>query len=284
LGCRVADHVANREQADSWDGRQGDHWVRYADHYDALLQRVTPHLMEAAAVGASDRVLDVGCGCGLTTRMAGRAAPTGSATGVDLSAAMLHEAERRARAEGLGNVQFEQADVQVHGFTAADFDLAISRFGVMFFDDPVAAFANVASSLRPDGRFVFLCWQERDRNEWVTVPVSAALEHLPIPAPDLEGAPGPFSLATATRLRELLTDAGFENIQVGEVTETVLLGDDAADAVDFWQGTGTARRILDEVEAETAQRALDGVHRALQSRGGPEGIWLESAAWLVSAA
>src|SRR5262249_53454022 len=159
--------------------------------YDALNQRLTAHLMHAAAVATSDRVLDVGCGCGLTTRIAARAAPTGSVVGVDLSAAMLREAERRARADGLGNARFAKADAQVHSFAAEEFDLAISRFGVMFFEDPAAAFSNIASALRPHGRLVFLCWQGRDQNEWVTATVSAAFEHVPTPAPDPEGAPGP---------------------------------------------------------------------------------------------
>ena len=150
----MTDHIVNVEQAEEWDGREGDHWVQHADRYDALSQRITPHLLDAGAVGAADRVLDVGCGCGLTSRAAAHAASAGSVLGVDLSAAMLQEAERRARAEGLTNVRFEQGDVQVHAFSPAAFDLAISRFGVMFFEDPVAAFANVASAIRPGGRFV----------------------------------------------------------------------------------------------------------------------------------
>jgi ubiquinone/menaquinone biosynthesis C-methylase UbiE len=279
----MTDQIANLEQAEAWDGRQGEHWVRYADRYDALNQRLTPHLMEAAAIGPAERVLDLGCGCGLTSRLAAHAASSGSVLGMDLSGAMLEEAERRIRAEGLSNVRFEQGDVQVQRFPPGAFDLAISRFGVMFFESPVAAFSNIASALRPDGRFIFLCWQERERNEWVTVTVSAALEHVPPSAPRPEGAPGPFSLAKPERIRQLLTDAGFENLDVSEIAEPVLLGDDADDAADFWQGTGTARLLLDEVDTETERRAIDAVRGALQSHGGPGGIWLGSAAWLVTA-
>jgi SAM-dependent methyltransferase len=279
----MTDHVVNAEQVEAWDGHQGDHWVRYADHYDALMQRVTPHLMEAAAVGFSDRVLDVGCGSGSTTRSAARAARSGSALGIDLSAAMLRDAERRARAEGIDNVRFEQADVQVHAFAPAVFDLAISRFGVMFFEDPVAAFTNVASALRPGGRFVFVCWQERDPNEWVTIPVGAALTVVPPPDRAPEGAPGAFSLAKPDRIRQLLTDAGFVDVDISEVAERILLGANAAAAADFWQGTGTARTLLDAVDAETERRAVEAIHGALRPHEATEGIWLHSAAWLVSA-
>ena len=279
----MTEHLANADQAASWDGRRGEHWVRYADRYDALAQRLTPHLTDAAAVGASDRVLDVGCGCGLTSRIAARAAHEGSVLGVDLSAAMLREAERRARAEGLGNVRYERADVQVHPFAPAAVDLAISRFGVMFFEGPDAAFSNIASAIRPSGRFTFLCWQGIDRNEWVTVPVSAVLAHVPRPDPTPEGAPGVFSLAEPERIRRLLTAADFEDLQVNEIAEPVYLGADAADAIEFWQGTGTARLFLDGVDPETERRAVEAARNALRTHEGPEGIWLGSAAWLVSA-
>lgn len=279
----MSDHVVNVEQAQEWDGQEGDHWVQHADRYDALSQRITPHLMEAAAVGAADRVLDVGCGCGLTTRIAARAATAGSALGMDLSAAMLDEAERRAHAEGLTNVRFEQGDVQVHTFSPAEFDLAMSRSGVMFFEDPVAAFANVASAIRPGGRLVFVCWQDLARNDWVMVPAGGALSYVPFPELGPEGAPGPFSLADPDRIRRLLADAGFEGIEISEIAEQLFLGDDAADATEFLQGTGMARLLFEGVDADTKRKAIDAVRNALEPHEHPEGIWLGSAAWLVAA-
>jgi SAM-dependent methyltransferase len=279
----MTDHIANVEQAEGWDGPEGDHWVQHADRHDALGQRLTPHLMETAAVRASDRVLDVGCGCGLTTRAAARQARSGSVLGMDLSAAMLHEAERRARGEGLGNLRFEQGDVQVHAFSPAEFDLAISRFGVMFFEDPVAAFAHVASALRPGGRFVFLCWQELARNDWLMVPAGAALTYVPFPDFGPEGAPGPFSLAEPDRVRQLLTDGGFDGIAVDEITEQMFLGDNAVDAAEFLRGTGMARLLFEGVDANTERKAVDAVREVLEAHEQPDGIWLGSAAWLVAA-
>jgi SAM-dependent methyltransferase len=279
----MTDHVVNVEQAEEWDGREGDHWVRHADRYDALSQRITPHLMEAAAVGAADRVLDVGCGCGLTTRTAARSTSAGSVLGMDLSAAMLQEAERRARAEGLTNVRFEQGDVQVHTFPPAEFDLAISRFGVMFFEHPVAAFANIASATRPGGRFVFLCWQDLARNDWIMVPAGAALSYVPFPDLGPEGGPGPFSLADPDHTRRILTDAGFEGIEIDEITEQMFLGENAADATEFLRGTGMARLLFEGVDADTERKAIDAVRDVLEAHEQPEGIWLGSAAWLVAA-
>jgi SAM-dependent methyltransferase len=202
---------------------------------------------------------------------------------MDLSAAMLQEAERRARTEGLTNVRFAQGDVQVHAFSPAAFDLAMSRFGVMFFDDPVAAFANVASATRPGGRFVFLCWQDLPHNDWVMVPAGAALSFVPFPDLGLEGAPGPFSLADPDRTRRILTEAGFEHVELNEVTEQVFLGDNAADATEFLQGTGMARLLFEDADADTERKAIDAVRGALEAHEQPQGIWLGSAAWLVAA-
>jgi SAM-dependent methyltransferase len=279
----MTDHVVNVEQAEEWDGREGDHWVQHADRYDAMSQRITPHLMEAAAVDTADHVLDVGCGCGLTSRTAARAASAGSVVGMDLSAAMLQVAERRARAEGLANVRFEQGDVQVRAFSPAEFDLTISKFGVMFFEDPVAAFANIASALRRGGRLVFTCWQDLARNDWVMVPAGGALSHVPFPDLGPEGAPGPFSLADPDHTRRVLTEAGFERIDINEIAEQMLLGDNAVDATVFLQGTGMARLLFEGVDSGTERKAIDAVRDALEAHEQPEGIWLGSAAWLVAA-
>ncbi len=196
---------------------------------------------------------------------------------------MLREAERRTHAEGLTNLHFEQGDVQLHAFSPAEFDLAMSRFGVMFFEDPAAAFANVASAVRPAGRFVFSCWQDLARNDWIMVPAGAALSYVPFPDLGPEGAAGPFSLADPGRTRRLLTDAGFEGVEIKEITEELFLGEDAADATEFLQGTGMARLLFEGVEADTERKAVDAVREALQAHEQPEGIRLGSAAWLVAA-
>ena len=135
-----------------------------ADFYDAELARHNRHLQIAAGVGADDRVLDIGCGAGQTTREAARAAAQGEAVGVDVSAEMLEVARRRSASEGLRNVAFEQADAQSHIFPPASFDLCISRFGVMFFANPAAAFANIGRAMRPGARLVWMVWQSRERN------------------------------------------------------------------------------------------------------------------------
>ena len=159
--------------------------------YDAELRRHNEVLRRAAGVQLRDHVLDIGCGAGQTTRQAARTARAGSALGVDASAAAIERAREPARAEGLRNIAFEHADAQVHRFPPDRFDLAISRFGTMFFDDPVAAFANIGRALRPAGRLVMMVWQARERNEWA-VCIERSLPGAEGPA---AGRPDAFSLA-----------------------------------------------------------------------------------------
>ena len=134
--------------------------------YDAELRLLNEQLRVATGVRSTDRVLDIGCGTGQTTREAARVAESGHALGVDISAGMLDRARKVSEEEGLRNVSYEQADAQVHHFPSEHFDLCISRFGTMFFTDPVAAFTNIGEALRPAARLVLMVWQDQDRNEW----------------------------------------------------------------------------------------------------------------------
>jgi SAM-dependent methyltransferase len=276
--------TANAEQAEAWDGDEGAHWVRHQHRYEAMTQGFTEPLLAAAAIAETDRVLDVGCGCGQTTRLAAGRATRGLAVGIDLSGPMLQRARDDAADEAVTNVSFEQGDAQVHPFPAAAFDVAISRFGVMFFDDPVAAFANIRAALAPGGRLAFLCWQDIPHNEWIAVSAGAVLAHVPLPdnlgAPD---APGPFSLSDPDRIADLLTSTGFDDFTTTSVEAPLRLGDDADDAIAFLGGSGMARGLLDPVDPATAARALDAVRDALRPYQRPDGLALGGAAWLVTA-
>jgi len=145
--------IANTEQFDAWNGESGLRWIADPDRRDGVLQPVADALLEAAQLQGGERVLDVGCGCGATTLAAARAiAPNGEVVGADLSEPMIDVARRRAADAGVDNVAFVQADAQTHDFGAPTFDVVMSRFGTMFFADPAAAFANIASSMGPGGR------------------------------------------------------------------------------------------------------------------------------------
>nr|MCW2727829.1 methyltransferase [Aeromicrobium sp.] len=244
--------------------------------YDTELRLHNEHLRAAARVGPRDRVLDLGCGAGLTTRQAARAAPAGSATGVDLSARMLDRARQLAADEGLTNVTFEQADAQTHRFPPEHFDLCISRFGTMFFADPGAAFDNIRGALRPGGRLVMIVWQGPDLNEWV-----AAIRQPGVAMAPADG-PGMFSLADPVITRGILTTAGYSNITFTEVDEPVYYGADSAAALDavlsLWED-----QALADLDTATAERALARLRDYLDAHRSDGGVLLDSRAWIVTA-
>jgi SAM-dependent methyltransferase len=225
-------------------------------------------------------VLDVGCGCGETTRDAARLAYEGNALGVDLSGAMLARARQRSAVEGLANVAFVQADAQVHHLGDADRDVAVSRTGAMFFADPVAAFANIARALVPGGRLVLLNWQPFADNEWVAA-INGALaagRALPPPPPD---APGPFGLANPDRVRAVLTAAGYRDVELADVRAPMYFGPDAAAAHDFV--AGLMGWMLDGLDEEGRRGALDALRATMEEHDTGVGVYFGSATWLVTA-
>ena len=254
--------------------------LRLAEHYDAELAAHHERLRAAMAVGQADHVLDIGCGTGQTTRDAARAAPLGSALGVDTSAEMLERARRRSAAEGVINVAFERGDAQIHPLPAAHFDLLISRFGTMFFADPVAAFTHLAHAARPGARLVLLVWQSEAQNEWATAIRQLLIGDAGVaPVSSLD----PFSMADPDRIRSILGAAGFVEVDITDVREPVYYGPDAAAALDLVRDMKQPRDLLARMPAATAERALVGLREALTARETDRGVLFDSRAWLVTA-
>lgn len=276
--------AANEEQAVYWDGEEGGHWVSRAEDYDRMLTGFADAILDAASIGPSERVLDVGCGCGALTLAAAAAAEPGNATGVDLSGPMLSVARERAAAREISNVEFVQADAQTNVFAPGAHDLLVSRFGVMFFSEPTAAFANLALALRPGARVAFACWQDLLANEWMSVPGIAVAEHLPLPAGAEPGAPGPFAFADRDRVRGILEGAGFTEISFdGAERPMQMPGTTAGEVVEFLRGTGMGRVLFADAPADLVARAVDAVHSALAPYETSDGVVLSGRAWIVTA-
>jgi SAM-dependent methyltransferase len=270
---------SNAEQASDWGGDGGQHWATYHQGYERLLDVFDTVLIEGAPVHSDDRVLDVGCGTGATTRALAARAVDGSVCGLDLSGPMLEIAREAAAREDLGNVEFVQGDAQVHPFEPSSFDVAVSRMGSMFFGDPGAAFANIGRALRPDGRLALTVWRERSANGWITAIDSAFGDAPPADAPEeLSGyAPGPFSLADPALITSFLERAGFVAVSVDALNIPLALGtvDEAEAFIGLWMD--------EDLDAEARARAAASLRQMLVDNATPDGVQLPSATWLVTA-
>lgn len=274
--------IANVEMAKAWDGEEGEQWTEHAERFEATGVYIWPRFLEAVAIAPSDRVLDIGCGTGESARDAARIATEGYVLGVDLSSKMLGFAADRCRREGLANVEFIQADAQVHPFEPESFDLAISSYGTMFFNDPVAAFVNIRRALRPGGRLAMLTWQELAANEWLTAIREALAMGRDLPAPP-SGGPGPFGLDDSGRIKEVLTAAGFDSVELESLVEPVRMGADVDDAWEFISVMGIVNWMTDGLDDDTRAEAVSRLRATVEAHSTGDGVLFGSASWLVSA-
>jgi SAM-dependent methyltransferase len=250
------------------------------DFYDFELRAHHEHLRAAYAISSGDEVVDIGCGTGLTTREAARAAAPGRVVGVDVSERMLERARQLAAAEGLDNVRYELGDAQAHRFDPASFDVAISRFGTMFFSDPAAAFANIAAALRPGARLVLLVWQRHEHNEWARAIDAALGDAARAPQPGAD----PFSLGDAEATTGLLAGAGFAGIRFEEVHEPVFYGHDLDAALAIVRGFQDTKAALASLSDGEAARAVERLREMLAAHHTDErGVALDSRSWLITA-
>ena len=277
-----AAQIANADQARAWDGPDGDSWTDHEEAYNAAVRSLTPVLLEAAAIGPRANVLDIGCGCGETTRLAARDAVEGSAFGLDLSSRMIERARERAAVDGLTNARFERGDAQVYAFEPAVFGVAISRFGSMFFDDPVGAFGNIRRALRPSATVVMLCWRELRRNEWVSALRDALAAGRVLPEPPA-AAPSPFAFADPDRARAVLRGAGFTGITLDPIEAPLYLGADSVDATTTIMRLGVVQGLLKDLDERARSEALDVLRTVISDHETNDGVLFGSSAWLVRA-
>ncbi len=270
----------NEAQVAYWNDQAGLTWAEMQPLLDRQLEPLGERGMEALAPAPGERVLDIGCGCGDTSlALARRVAPSGSVLGVDISAPMLAVA-RKAAVSADANVRFAELDAQIARFDIL-FDAAFSRFGVMFFSDPMAAFANIRAALKPGGRLAFVCWRKPAENPWMMVPMEAALRYLPPPPPADPLEPGPFAFAQKSRVESILHGAGYSAIALSPF-DIDIGGFALEQALTLALRVGPLGRLLRE-SPEQREHVVDAVRQALAGYVTPGGVRLASATWIVTA-
>jgi SAM-dependent methyltransferase len=274
--------AANAAQDDYWNGRVGQTWVELQTLLDMELRPLGREAQRALDPKPGERVLDIGCGAGETSLdLAAAVAPDGSVLGADLSQLLLDLARSRAGDKGLP-VRFTAADAQTSDFGGTPFDAAFSRFGVMFFSDPTAAFANIAAAIKPGGRLAFVCWRTFAENPLMRDPMQAALPLIPPPEPSDPLAPGPFAFADPERVRTILTGAGFGDVVIRPFDAKVG-GWTLDEAMIVVQRVGPLGSIL-RINPELKGPVLEAVAQALARSQGADGrVRMGAAVWIVTA-
>ena len=276
---RSADELA-AEQAAYWNGPGGEGWRASYDRIQRSIGDLGDLALAAAAPRAGEHAIDVGCGTGGTTAaLAHGVGLSGHVLGVDISEPLI----AAARAHRLDNATFVVGDAATHPFREAGYDLVFSRFGVMFFAEPVAAFRNLHRALKPGGRLVFIAWRTAQENPWGTAPTRAAAPFLPpMPRPGPE-EPGQFAFGDRARVERILHESGFANLRIEPVDRMIWMGDTVADVLASAGRFGPLARAFAGATPEAIDRAKEAIAAALAPHEGPEGVRLPGACWLVEA-
>jgi len=273
-----------------WNGPPAERWVRLQPALDEGLEPFGRAIMDAVALEPGARVLDVGCGTGATViELSSRVGSAGHVTGLDLSEPMLEVARERVRAAGLTNVDLVAGDAATHAFEPGSVDAVVSRFGWMFFEDPVAALANVRRAARPRGRAALVTWRQLADNPWANVPLAAAVRIIGPVKPPKPGAPGPFALADEGRVRTVMESAGWEEVSLARFDPMMTMGQTASldEAVELAMQIGpTARALIDAGAtqgSDARERVREVLRETLAPLHGPNGVLLGTSAWVVTA-
>ncbi|HEY4333287.1 MAG TPA: methyltransferase domain-containing protein [Ilumatobacteraceae bacterium] len=282
----VTSHTGNDDQSAYWSGAGGRHWVAEHRQYDTMLAAFGAEVRRVLDVRPGERIADIGCGTGaMSQALAADVGPAGDVVGFDISATMIEGARNRAGERD--NLRFAVADAQADPLDpgGAGFDGVFSRFGVMFFADPVAAFVNIAGSVRSGGRLAFACWREEAANAWVAVPSAIMRSFTPQPLLPLDNQPGPFAFRNGERVHAILDSAGWANIRIEQFdADTVMGSGEGLDAaVAHAMGNRVGQALRDQVDDDTFAAATVAVREALSAHVHDGVVVVPGSVWIVTA-
>lgn len=279
-------NLSHEVMSEFWNGEGGKKWLRFQENIDNGLFPFGQEAITAAMLESGEHVLDIGCGWGNTSfEIAPHVGPFGRVKGIDISEVILEQTPSRDRLATRFNIDFERADAQSYSFEPKSFDVVYSRFGVMFFHEPVEAFKNIRKALKPTGRMSFICWQPIEVNEWVSFPLDIAEKYVPLlPRPDPD-EPGGFSFGDPNRVEDILKKAGFVDIEITPFNITFNVGKNINEAVTFLSQIGPTSSAFDNPEVDEIIKDLISteLHDKLVIFETKDGVELSAATWIVTA-
>ena len=275
----------NIKQRQFWSGAGGDVWVNKQREMDIMLNPLGDRVIERLDLKSDAKIIDIGCGCGATTLEIAKKITQGEILGVDISEPMLDKATETAREMSLSNISFEVKDVQVDVMPQNYFDIAFSRFGVMFFEDPFEAFKNIHSSLKEDGLLSFVCWQNASLNPWQSLSIQVIKEFLDLPAPAPK-SPGPFAFEDKTYLEEILRESGYKGLEILDNQEDIVMfsGKSIREACeDYLTINPVVTEMLKNSKPELTEEILEALVIKFSNFHQNDGLLFPSATWIVTA-
>ena len=280
----MSNPVINLDQQQFWNEVKGDFWVTLKSRIDALLSPFGIEALQTLDVAAGERVLEIGCGTGATsTKLAKMVGPKGEVLAVDLSRAMLEKAKAARTGLEADVLTYKEADAEAYAFVKNYYDAVYSRFGVMFFDNPVSAFRNIRGAVKPGGRLGYVCWASRKENPWIRVPTGAARPFLDIPAAPPQDAPGQFAMEREERIMEILLQSGWSNPCITKFEIAHYMGKNLNDAAGFICQMGPMSEPFAVASSELRTKCVAAVEEALRPYDSPEGVHMKFSTWVVSA-
>ena len=275
----------NIKQRQFWSGAGGDVWVNKQREMDIMLNPLGDRVIERLDLKSDSKIIDIGCGCGATTLEIAKKITHGEILGVDISEPMLDKATETAKEMSLSNISFEVKDVQMDVMPQNYFDIAFSRFGVMFFEDPFEAFKNIHSSLKEDGLLSFVCWQNASLNPWQSLSIQVIKEFLDLPAPAPK-SPGPFAFEDKTYLEDILRESGFKGLEILDNQEDIIMfsGKSIREACeDYLTINPVVTEMLKNSKPELTEEILEALVIKFSNFHQNDGLLFPSATWIVFA-
>ena len=275
----------NIKQKQFWSGAGGDVWVDKQREMDIMLNPLGERVIQGLDLKEETKILDIGCGCGATTLEIAKIVNQGEVIGVDISEPMLERATQTASDMALTNISYQVKDVQVDEMPNKYFDIAFSRFGVMFFEDPFEAFKNINHSLKDDGQLSFVCWQHASLNPWQSLSIQVIKEFLDLPAPAPK-SPGPFAFEDKSYINEILTESGFRDIEIKDNQEDIVMfsGKSIREACeDYLTINPVVTEMLKNSPTELREEILEALIGKFSDFHNNEGLLFPSATWIVTA-